>query len=146
MSLGHALNPDKEPIGRQALHALWRPSKPRDPWFGTIRGAERTKLAFVGGDRFTVEQEAALIEMGRDIPTAPSMVVKRQASGDEIYCSSYDLPEVFACECPTTGKTKADDRVQVVAPSGALVWVMADGWARRPRRTPSIYSLRNYVG
>lgn len=144
MGVALHLNPDKAPVGRQPLHAIWTPSKPRFPWFGTIRGAEQTKLAFVGGDRFTVEQEAALIEMGRDIPTAPAITVKRQASGDEIYCGPYDLPEVFACECPTTGRTKADDKVQVVTPSGSLAWVRPDGWAQRPRRTPAIYSVRSH--
>jgi len=70
------------------------------------------------------------------------MVVKRQASGDEIYCGPLDVPEVFASECPTTGQIKADGKIQVIAPSGALAWVRSDGWARRPRITPSNYSLR----
>ena len=144
MGIGFHLNPDKTPIGRQALFAVWTPSKPRFPWFGTIRGAERTKLGFVGGDRFTIEQEAMLIAMGRDIPTATTMLVKRQASGDEIYCGPHDIPEVFACECPTTGQIKADGKIQVIAPSGALAWVRSDGWARRPRITPSNYSLREF--
>lgn len=133
---------DKEPIGRQALHAIWTPSKPRYPWFGTVRNGERTKLAFVGGDRFTEEQETALIALGRDIPTAPTMLVKRQALYGEITRGCYDLPEVFHCECPTTGKVKADGKIQVIAPSGDLAWVYPDGWALRPYRTPAIYSMR----
>jgi hypothetical protein len=142
MGIGLHMDPNKPPIGRQALSAIWTPSKPRYPWFGTIRGAQKTKLAFVGGDRFTLEQEAALIELGRDIPTAASMMVKRQALGDEIYRGPYDLPEVFEFECPTTGKVRADGKVQVVTPAGGLAYVYTDGWALRPYRTPSIYSMR----
>lgn len=134
---------DKPPVGRQGLSALWTPSKPRDPWFGTIRGAERTKIAFVGGDRFTEEQEAALISLGRDVPTAAAMLVKRQA-GDELTCSPFDLPEVFHFECPTTGEVKADGKIQVITPGGAAAWVYPDGWARRPLRTPAAYNVRRF--
>jgi hypothetical protein len=136
------LDPDKAPVGRQALHAVWIPSKPVYPWFGTVIGGERTKLAFVGGERFTVEQEAKLIELGRDVPTAPAMLVKRQALYDEIWRGPLALPEVFHCECPTTGKVKADGKVQVIAPAGVFAWVQPDGWAIRPYRTPAQYSMR----
>ncbi|GEM_PF-3452155 len=142
MGIGFHLDPDKEPVGRQALNAIWTPSKPRYPWFGTVRNGTQTDLAFVGGDRFTEEQEAALIELGRDIPTAPAMLVKRQALYNEIWRGGYDLPEVFHCECPTTGKIKADGKIQVIAPSGDVAWVHPDGWAARPYRTPAIYSMR----
>ncbi len=142
MGIGIHMDPNKEPIGRQALNAVWTPSKAMFPWFGTIRNSEKTKLAFVGGDRLTIEQEAALIELGMDILTTPTMTVKRQALYAELTRGCYSLPEVFAFECPLTGKTRADGKIQVVTPAGGLAYVFADGWAVRPYRTPAIYSLR----
>jgi hypothetical protein len=143
MALGISVAFDKPPVGRQGLSDLWTPSGKRPLWFGTIRGAERTAIAFVGGERFTEEQEAALISLGRDVLTAPAMLVKRQA-GDELTCGQYDLPEVFHFECPVTGKVKADGKIQVITPSGATAWVYPDGWAQRPLRTPAAYSVRRY--
>lgn len=141
MGIGIQMDPNKVPIGRQALSAIWTPSRPRYPWFGTIPGAERTKLAFVGGARFTLEQGASLIALGMDVPTAKSMMVKRQALGDEIYRSPYDLPEVFEFECPLTGKKTPAGKLQVITPAGLLANVYPDGWALRPYRTPAIYSM-----
>ena len=128
-------DPNKPAVARQPLTAFWIPSKPKDPWFGTIRGAAQNKFGWEGGDRFTVEQEEAMIRLNIDIPTAKSMMVKRQANQAEIWTGSGRLPEVFEFECPLAPvKPRVDGRVRIISPAGQLQWVMPDGWAHRPFR------------
>lgn len=132
-------NPDTPPIGRQPVHIQIAPSKPY-PWLGSIRGAVRNEAdtAYVGGDRFTLEQQRELMKRGGDVPTAPALLVKRQASATELYFPAGQLPPVYAFECPIVGKR--GEKIQVIAPNGDLKLVAADGWAHRPYRNP----MRDY--
>ena len=128
-------DPNKPPVARQPPVAYWIPSKPKDPWFGTIRGATKNEFGWEGGARFTEEQEAAMIRLNIDIPTAKSMTVKRQANQSEIWTGCGTLPAVFAFECPLVPvKPKANGRIRVITPAGLLAWVLPDGWAHRPYR------------
>jgi len=131
-SLHH--DPDTPPVGRQPTHPRLVPSKPY-PWYGSIRGAEPGQLGVTGGDRFTEQQKAALIEQGRDVPTAEGMLVKRQANDNELDWGLYRLPPVYAFECPVIGRRK-DGKVKVISPSGVIKYVGADGWAHRPFLRP----------
>jgi hypothetical protein len=136
-------DPNKEPIGRQPLTMLYSPSKAGSYyWWGSLIGAEQGPLGWVGGERFTDEQQRELIRLGRDIPTATSMLVKRQAFKIEIYRGDMDMPEVFAFECPLLGITRADGRVKVIAPNGAHKYVLPDGWVSYPYRKPQAFSLK----
>lgn len=134
-------DPNKHPVGRQPLNYILAPSKAGTySWYGDIIGPVEGRLAFDGGERFTREQQAALIKLGRDIPTAPAMTVKRQATYQEIWRGPYDLPEVFAFECPLLGETRIDGKVRVITPNGSKAWVFPDGWSHRPYRLPAVYS------
>lgn len=117
------LDPDTPPIGRQPEVRRIVPSKP-NPWYGS----------FQDGRRFSAEQERELLKRGRDVLTAPALLVKRQATHDEHYWPVGTLPPVFAFEAPIIGKR--GDKVKVIAPSGDAKLVAADGWSHRPYRVP----------
>lgn len=117
------LDPNTPPIGCQPDSFLITPSKSQ-PWYGTRRQ----------GDRFTQQQHHAMIARGLDIPTASSLLVKRQATSMERWTPLGQLPAVYAFDCPVIGKRK--DQVKVIAPSGEVKHVAADGWAHRPYRRP----------
>lgn len=133
---------DTPPVGRQPKIVKWVPSKPRDPWHGTVVGGQENPLAIEGGERFTVEQQRWCTEHGVDPQVGPGLLVKRQATGDEIWRSMLDMPPVLACECPVTGLTRADGKVQIVSPAGSKKFVFPDGWAHRPYRRPLYFSRK----
>ncbi|MBB4154136.1 hypothetical protein GGQ80_002046 [Sphingomonas jinjuensis] len=126
------LDPNTPPIGRQPLGIKVTPSKAGSPWIGTIADAVRGDVAVEGGQRFTLEQQRELMTRGGDVPTAPTLVVKRQAEWNELWWPLGSLPPVFAFECPIVGRR--GDRVKVIAPSGVVKLVAEDGWAHRPYR------------
>ncbi|MDQ2762169.1 MAG: hypothetical protein M3Y22_01320 [Pseudomonadota bacterium] len=137
-------DPDTPPVGRQPSRVQIAPSKSY-PWYGSIRGGTSEKFGVTGGERFTTQQQAALIQQGRDILTAESLLVKRQANDNELCWALGDLPPVYAFECPVLGRRK-DGKVKVVSPSGDVKHVLPDGWAHRPYRRPRVdaYDSRSF--
>ncbi|WP_454280547.1 hypothetical protein [Sphingomonas sp. Marseille-Q8236] len=132
-------DPNLPPIGRQPMVRRKAPSV-RTPWYGDIAGYQIVDGAQVGGERWTTEQQAALIERGMDLLTCPAMFVRRQSVGEEVCPTLGDLPAVYEFECPVIGKGqrgKAKSKIKVIAPDGQPSLVHADGWAHFPRRRPA---------
>ncbi len=129
-------DPNKRPIGRQPFSRHMAPSKVY-PFYGKIIGGEVVQsptgpIAITGGDRFTVEQLAALRGLKRDPETVETMIVRRQAKREELWQPLGELPEVFAFECPVIGRR--GDKIRVITPSGDAKYVHADGWGHHPYR------------
>lgn len=116
-------DPNTPPIGRQPSIRRSAPSV-RTPWYGDIIGYRDVAGAQVGGERWTRQQVAALIQRGLDPLTCQSMKVRRQSVGEEVCTPLNELPAVYEFECPVIGK-------------GQPSLVHADGWAHHPRRRPA---------
>ncbi|WP_174298152.1 hypothetical protein [Sphingomonas bacterium] len=128
-----ALDPDTTPVGRQPAAYLVTPSKSQ-PWIGGVIGAAIVAGVVVGGERYTAQQQAEGRRRGVDLIDGPSLLVKRQATAEEMWWPAATLPPVFAFECPVIGKR--GDRITIIAPNGDGKLVQADGWAHRPYRKP----------
>ncbi len=123
----------REPSGRQpdVLHIT--PSKP-NPWYGTI----------VPGEKFTAEQMAELA--ARRLSCVEMITVRREATDREMYWPIGAWAPVYAFDCPVIGqrveKFTIDGRQitlarpKVIAPNGEAKLIRADGWVRRPSRSP----------
>ncbi len=109
-------------VGRQPAVMYITPSKP-NIWYGRI----------IDDRRFTEQQSAKLIELGRDPVTAEAIEVKRNATDREYYWNTRDLPPYFQMMCPVVAR-RADGKIKVIAPSGAATFVRSDGWAGAPGR------------
>ena len=131
---GVLLDPDTPPVGRQPSSYKLAPSKPTNPWYGAIAEGVRERLGVTGGRRFTVEQERALIKLAIDPLMVTGLMVKRQATPEEVWWPNSQLPPVYAFECPVIGKTV--DRVRVIAPNGSKKLVLESGWIHHPYRDP----------
>jgi hypothetical protein len=125
-----ATRPAGEVIGRQPSCIRVTPSKAPSPWYGAIVGGEKTGFnghSIAGGQRFTEQQVAQLIERGRDVLTVETMTVRRNSTDAEIWSGINQPRPVYEFECPVIHR-RADGRVRVIAPSGAEKLVEADGW------------------
>lgn len=116
-----ALDPNTPPIGRMPDKVQIAPSRSY-PWYGSWRA----------GRRFTAEQSRDLDKRGIADEAVETILVKRQATHQEMWWPINELPPVFAFDCPVIGHR--GDRLKVIAPSGAAKLVQADGWAHRPYR------------
>ncbi len=109
-------------VGRQPEVMYVTPSKP-NIWYGMV----------VADQRFTTQQSAKLIELGRDPVTAEAIAVKRNATDREFYWNNRQLPPYFEMMCPVLAR-RADGKIKVIAPSGGFTFVRPDGWAGAPGR------------
>ena len=88
-------DPNLPPIGRQPSVRQVAPSI-RTPWYGNIVGYQDCDGIQVGGERWTTQQAAAILQRGLDPLTCEAMEVRRQAVNAEIWIPVYTLPAVFA--------------------------------------------------
>ncbi len=127
-------DPNLPPVGRQPSVRQVSPSV-RTPWYGNVVGYRNVDGIQVGGERWTTQQAAAILQRGLDPLTCEAMEVRRQAVAAEIWIPVDTLPAVFAFDCPII-KRMAGDKVKVIAAGGQPKIVFADGWGHRPFRRP----------
>ena len=109
-------DPNIQPVGRQPSVRQVSPSV-RTPWYGNVVGYRNVDGIQVGGERWTTQQAAAILQRGLDPLTCDAMQVRRQAVPAEIWIPVDTLPAVFAFDCPIV-KRMAGDKVKVIAPDG----------------------------
>ena len=109
--------------GRQPSFIKITPSKTPSPWLGAI----------VDGQRFTEQQQAALISRGMDVLTAKAMTVRRRVGIEDEWWPSFDPWPIYEFECPVLNGL-ANGQVNVITPSGKVKAVQADGWIAKPKR------------
>lgn len=132
--------PMGEVIGRQPDRIQINPSR-QYPWYGAIVGGELVGFgghSIKGGERFTQQQSDQLRKRGRDADTVETMMVRRNSTDREIWSGIGQLRPVYEFECPVLSR-QADGRARVIAPSGSVKLVEADGWT-------SPYSRRGIGG
>lgn len=128
-------DPNLPPVGRQPSVRQVSPSV-RTPWYGNVVGYRNVDGIQVGGERWTTQQAAAILQRGLDPLTCEAMEVRRQAVNAEIWIPVGDLPAVFAFDCPIIQRM-ASGKVKVIAPDGQPKIVFANGWGHHPIRRPS---------
>lgn len=114
---------ERKCLGRQPDIMKITPSSP-NIWWGTI----------VEDRRFTVQQEAKLITLGKNPVTCEAIEVKRNATDREMFWGDTDLPPFYAMMCPVVSR-RADGKIKVITPSGDNKLVNADGWSGRPGKS-----------
>lgn len=103
-------------VGRQPETLYIIPSKPQ-PWYGAI----------VAGDALTRQQRYAMERRGLPADAA-TITVRRLASDREYYWPNGTKQRpYFEFACPIDRRRK-DGRIFVIAPSGDVKLVHADGW------------------
>lgn len=126
--------PMGEVIGRQPDRIQINPSR-QYPWYGAIVGGELVGFGghtVKGGERFTEQQADQLRKRGKSPETVDTMTVRRNSTDRELW-SGDRLRPVYEFECPVLSR-QADGRARVIAPSGAVKLVEADGWTSPYRR------------
>jgi hypothetical protein len=96
----------------------------QSPWVGYIDE----------DDRFTRAQRAAMSM--RNIVVSDLLFVVtvfREATTREMWWASTAAPPVFQFDCPVL-QVLGDGRLKVIAPSGDVKIVLANGWVRTPSR------------
>lgn len=111
-------------LGRQPRIVLVTPSKAGSPWLGYI----------LDGQRFTEQQQAALISRGMDVLTAKAMTVRRKVRIEDEVWPTFDPWPIYEFECPVLN-TLANGYINVISPSGKVKAVQGDGWIAKPKRT-----------
>lgn len=109
---------------RQPAQLVVTPSN-QSPWVGWLNAP---------GDRFTRAQLGAMKANNIDPDTHKRFVtVFREATTREMWWPRGDAPPVFQFDCPVMSET-ADGRLRVIAPSGDVKIVLANGWVKIPSR------------
>lgn len=119
-------------LGRQPATCYITPSKP-NPWYGSIIGGVKGKLAVTGGERFTAEQTAAMREQGFDPGQDEVITITRNATTRELYWPKGSPPPQFQFDCPVL--CRRNGHVKILSPSGLIEWVGPDGFAGRSPAT-----------
>jgi hypothetical protein len=68
-----------------------------------------------------------------DVLTAKSMTVRRKVGIEDEWWPSFDPWPIYEFECPVLNGL-ANGQVNVIAPSGKVKAVQADGWIAKPKR------------
>ena len=121
--------------GRQPNRIHINPSR-QYPWYGAIVGGVLTGFdnrSVTGGERFTEQQADQLRKRRLNPETVEAMTVRRNSTDREIWCPIGQLRLVYEFECPVLSR-QADGRARVIAPSGSVKLVEADGWTSPYRR------------
>lgn len=127
--------PMGEVIGRQPSFIQINPSR-QYPWYGAIVGGQVVGFgghSITGGERFTEQQIATLRKRKLAADKVEAMAVRRNSTDREIYCPLNQLRGVYEFECPVVSR-QADGRCRIIAPSGEIKLVEADGWTEPYRR------------
>ncbi|WP_245653601.1 hypothetical protein [Sphingomonas pituitosa] len=109
---------------RQPSNLVITPSN-QSPWVGWLNAP---------GDRFTRAQLGAMKANNIDPNTHAFIItVFREATMREMWWPRGDAPPVFQFDCPVMSVT-SDGRYRVIAPSGDVKIVLANGWVKMPSR------------
>ncbi|MDO7841112.1 hypothetical protein [Sphingomonas immobilis] len=88
------------------------------------------------GQRFTRAQLHGMKHRGIDPETVEAITVKRSATSREMWWPTNQAAPVFEFDCPVMSRRR-DGRLNIMAPSGEIKPVEADGWVKRPKARPA---------
>lgn len=116
----------RQVLGRRPAVVRCAPSKPMPWWIG----------AWAEDRRFTQQQEAELIRLGRDPVTQEAMTVRREAPDAEVWTPLHQWRPIYEFDAPLLGH-RADGKATIIAPDGSRRHIRADGWAQKPSSRPN---------